>query len=141
MLINTYSEDIHLLIDGEFILSHEGDPLAMFIMYAIGTLPLIYQLEDGSIRQVWYADDASAAGRLDNLKSWWDQIVKIGPEYGYFPKASKTWLNVKDSVYEKATSVFQDTGVSIMIECSLGQQLENNCLLLSPMFRKRFRSG
>ena len=58
---------------------------------------------------MWYADDASAAGSLN-------RIVSIEPEYGYFPKASKTWLIVKDNDYEKATSLFQGTGVSITTE-------------------------
>ena len=44
----------------------QGDPLAM-AMYAIGTLPLIRRLSN-SVTQVWYADDAAAAGSLKNLR-------------------------------------------------------------------------
>ena len=47
VLINTYREHTELFIDGETILSREGttqgDPLAMG-MYALGTLPLIHEL-------------------------------------------------------------------------------------------------
>ena len=48
VLINTYREHTELFIDGETILSQEGttqgDPLAMG-MYALGTLPLIHELQ------------------------------------------------------------------------------------------------
>ena len=70
ILINTYREASELLIDGDVIYSMEGttqgDPLAM-AMYAIGTLPLIRRLSN-SVTQVWYADDAAAAGSLKNLR-------------------------------------------------------------------------
>ena len=32
-------------------------------MYAIGTLPLVQQL-DGIVKQTWYADDLAAASKL-----------------------------------------------------------------------------
>ena len=66
VLINTYRSSAELFIDGETIISQEGttqgDPLAMS-MYARGILPLIKQL-DHIARQVWFADDASAGGKL-----------------------------------------------------------------------------
>ena len=92
-LTNTYREDIQLVIDGKILISQEGttqgDPLAM-AMYAIAITPLIYQLGNEGIKQVWYADDATAAGDLQHLRTRWDQVVHIGPEYGYHPNAAKT---------------------------------------------------
>ena len=38
------------------------------------------------------------------LKEWWDHIVKLGPDYGYFPNATKTWLIVKEDHMEEATN-------------------------------------
>ena len=66
ILINCYREATELFVDGIVLYSEEGttqgDPLAM-PMYALATIPLINQLGDPSnIIQVWYADDASAAG-------------------------------------------------------------------------------
>ena len=78
----------------------QGDPAAM-AMYALGTRPLMdllenkAQLEINNTTQVFYADDASAAGKLDALKQWWDELQEIGPLFGYFPKPSKTWIVVK----------------------------------------------
>ena len=93
VLINTYRQHILLFIDGESILSQEGvtqgDLLAM-AMYAVAITPLIYRLTEKKLKQVWFADDASAAGKLAGLKSWWNNMTRIGPEYGYFPNSSKT---------------------------------------------------
>ena len=62
-------------MDGEVHFSQEGtaqgDPLAM-AMYAVAITPLIHRLEDREIRQVWFADDATACGNLTHLKTWWD---------------------------------------------------------------------
>ena len=40
-------------------------------------------------------------------------ISQIGPEYGYFPNASKTWLIVKENNHEQAKLMFQGTEVVI----------------------------
>ena len=46
----------------------QGDPLAMG-MYAVAITPLIHQLRQSKpdMLQVWFADDATAAGSLDSL--------------------------------------------------------------------------
>ena len=119
VLINTYREDIQLFIDGETLLSQEGttqgDPLAM-AMYAVAISPLIRHLQDEEAKQVWFADDATAGGELTRLRKWWDRIVELGPDYGYYPNASKTWLIVKESKLEEASTIFQETGVAITME-------------------------
>ena len=38
----------------------KGDPLAMS-MYVIGTIPLIHQLSNESIKQAWFTDNDSAS--------------------------------------------------------------------------------
>ena len=112
MLINTYREDVQLFIDGE---TTQGDPLAM-AMYALGILPLIQRLSGFGAKQAWYADDSAACGRMKELRSSWDHLVEVGPEYGYLPNASKTWLIVKEDLFENATTAFEGTGVSITTE-------------------------
>ena len=93
----------------------QGDPLSM-AMYAISTIPLIRQLSQENIVQVWYADDASAGGRLQSIRMWWDKLVQHGPAYGYFPNASKLWLIVKDAKLSEAHTVFQGSGIPITSE-------------------------
>ena len=65
-----------------------GDPLAM-PMYALGTIPLINRLS-GNGTHVWYADNATVCGRLSEVRLWWNHLVHIGPNFGYFPNPSKT---------------------------------------------------
>ncbi|XP_064388154.1 uncharacterized protein LOC135336323, partial [Halichondria panicea] len=116
VLINTYREDINLFIGGETLLSQEGttqgDPLAME-MYAIATNPIIKKLSKEHTKQVWFADDASASGDLHSLRKWWDTLNNIGPDYGYYPNASKTWLVVKNGCQIKANEMFGNTEVRI----------------------------
>eukprot|EP00731_Ephydatia_muelleri_P000748 Em0001g748a len=77
-----------LFVQDAIIFSREGttqgDPLAM-PMYALGILPLIQRIT-GDI--VWYADYASATGTIHNLR---EKITTIGPSYGYYANATKTW--------------------------------------------------
>ena len=108
-----------MFIDGETLLSQEGttqgDPLAM-AMYAIAVNPLIHQLKHDTTKQIWFADDATAGGKFNNLREWWDCLINIGPEYGYFPNASKTWLIIKEGCKDEATSTFEGTQVVITEE-------------------------
>ena len=119
ILINSYRQEINLFIDGETILSQEGTtqggPLAM-AMYAISSTPLINRLSNESVKQAWYADDASAAGNIRALRDWWDLLTQLGPDYGYYPNAPKTWLIVKEEILPLAETVFEGSGVSITKE-------------------------
>ena len=112
----TYRQHIPLYIEGESLLSKEGstqgDPLAM-AMYGVAITILIYRLAEENLKQVWYGDDASAAGKLVGLKNWWNNMTKIGPEYGYLQNASKTWLIVKEERLEEAKQLSEDTGIKI----------------------------
>ena len=52
-------------------------------MYALVTISLISLLSDtDNIKQVWYADDAMATGKLVSLCS--------GPGFGYFANAANS---------------------------------------------------
>ena len=117
ILSNTYQVPIKLFIVGEGEIDSsegttQGDPLAM-AMYALAIRPLIDKLRDAepNVRQVWFADDATAAGRLATLCQWWQLISTIGPDFGYNPNASKTHLVVKPELISKAKRIFQNTDV------------------------------
>lgn len=71
----------------------QGDPMAM-TMCALAIKPLIDKLRvlEPSVKQVWFADDATAAGRLASLYQWWEHIKTIGLYYGYYPNVGKTHL-------------------------------------------------
>ena len=61
-------------------------------VYALAIKPLIDKLRvlEPSVKQVWFVDDATAAGRLASLYQWWEHITTIGPYFGYYPNAGKT---------------------------------------------------
>ena len=69
--------------------------------------------ESLNVVQVWYADDASAAGGLSSIQSWWDDISSYGPAFGYYANASKTWLVTKESYLAKVREIFRDTQIKI----------------------------
>ena len=41
-------------------------------------------------KEVWYADDSDAAGSVEDVRKWWENLKFNGPCYGYYPKPSKT---------------------------------------------------
>ena len=84
-------------------------------MYALAILPRIRHIAD-NVQQVWYADDATATGSLKNLRTWWDKLVTVGPSYGYFVNAVKTWLITKEETHTRALDEFKDTQIRITQE-------------------------
>ena len=87
-------------------------------MYAIAMVPLINRISNNDEKQSWFADDAAVERILSGLRKWWDDLVKIGPDYGYFPNAKKkkTHLLVTDHMIAEATEVFKDTGIHVCTE-------------------------
>lgn len=123
-LKNTYQQCPKLVLKDDLshkvLLSKEGctqgDVVAM-AMYALGMKPLIDDLSNtidkDLLKQVWFADDSSAAGKLQELRKWWDTLCIKGPKYGYYPLASKTILLVKHGMLDKASQIFENSGVEI----------------------------
>ena len=69
--------------------------------------------------QVWFADDSVGVGVLVDVKVWWEVLNRIGPLYGYHPKAEKTILILKDeSLLQKAEELFGPDNVKITVEGS-----------------------
>ena len=94
----------------------QGDPLAT-PLYALATIPFIQKLSSpSSVRQVWYADDSAAVGKLSNILHWWRALSSHGPAFGYFVNNTKTWLVVKEEVESEAQSLFRDTNIHITSE-------------------------
>ena len=62
-------------------------------VYALSIQPLITALQTtSSTKQCWFADDASGAVPLGEIKNWWDTLTAIGPGFGYFPDAKSVGL-------------------------------------------------
>ena len=115
-LINTYRHPSRLFIaGGKEIPSQEGttqgDPLAM-PWYSLSTVPMInhLQTELDNIKQVWLADDAAAAGKIEELHEWYLCLENIGKQHGYYVNRTKSWLIVKSSeAAERAKILFGDS--------------------------------
>lgn len=118
---NCYSTPSRLFVlGGTEILSSEGttqgDPLAMPV-YAIGIIPILEAIKpDDSITHAAFADDLSGAGNLGPLRTWWNNLVTLGPKLGYYPKASKSWLVIKPEVEDEVHQVFAGTDIKITTE-------------------------
>ena len=139
-VINTYRYYSTLYVTGgEKLLSMEGttqgDPLAM-AWYSISTVALIDSLKAlvPLVKQVWLADDATAAGKLEQLKTWYNILIEEGQNIGYYVNRSKSWLIVKNEESEaRAKEIFGDT-VNITTE---GQR-HLGAVIGSPDFKSAY---
>ena len=52
------------------------------------------------------------------LHEWWNQLASLGPKYGYFAIATKTWLvtKIEHVATATATALFANTGVQVSSE-------------------------
>ena len=83
-------------------------------LYAISLQPLITQLNVSSLtKQCWFADDATGAGELGELKKWWGELTETGPSLAYHPNAKKCWLVTKPDKEQDAREIFDGTAVNI----------------------------
>ena len=93
----------------------QGDPIPM-PLYAIAITPLnelIKNSQTNSVRHVAFADDLSGAGKLIDLRVWWENITTHGPLLGYYPRWDKSWLVVKPHLLDAAKEIFTGTNVQI----------------------------
>ena len=66
------------------------------------------------VKQVWLADDASAAGNLQSLVSYFDSLSAEGKKFGYYVNEKKSWLILKNEVDDQeAKQIFK--GYEILI--------------------------
>ena len=55
-------------------------------------------------------------GKITELRTWWKDLVKFGPKFGYFPNASKSWLVTKESTHNLGKELFGDEGIQVTDE-------------------------
>ena len=87
-------------------------------MYALAIAPLMKKCANEST-QIWYVDDAAAGGSIYAISSWWKKLVENGPQFGYFPKASKPSVIVKPG-FEAITHGFLETLILLHLGVPLG---------------------
>ena len=85
-------------------------------LYAISTLPLIMSLQTASsAKQCWFADGASGAGPVTQIKDWWDALNILGPNLRYFPKSEKCWIVVKPEKEASVRKTFNGTAIRVTV--------------------------
>lgn len=69
------------------------------------------------------------------MKKWWDILNEKGPQFGYFPKPSKTVLIVKNAdEFRSAQEIFSGTGVKI----TTSGERHLGAVIGSPEFRSEY---
>ena len=71
-------------------------------IYAIPITPLVHRTSSEGLKQIWFADDAAGSAKLLGLRKWYDDLLRIGPRYGYVVKSDKRWLIVKEELLLEA---------------------------------------
>ena len=98
--------------------STQGDSTAMAAYAAIATIPLILMIADityqgdSSTKTATYADDFTAAGKITQLKKWWDTLCQLGSKIGHYPEGGKSWLIIKGN-QQDAADIFRGTCIKI----------------------------
>ena len=85
-------------------------------------------------REGAFAGDFTVAGKLSSIKDYWSQLISIGPKYGYFPKASKSYLIVKADQLPSAITLFDNSNINITVE---GKRLFG-ALVGSDSYKRKF---
>lgn len=84
------------------------------LMYAIAVLPLIQALVNREKwDQNWYTDDSACAAKLPRLCEWFERLVKMGLDFGYYPNPQKSIVVVDSKDEAEAHRLFDELGVTV----------------------------
>ena len=87
--------------------------------YGLATSVLLHKLKlvCERIKQVWLADDVTGAGKIRDLREWWDNVIVEGEKIGYYVSENKSWLILKDpSKLDQVKETFSNTQIKITVE-------------------------
>ena len=108
--------------------------------YAIGITPLLKLLHEFICmnnyisKEVAFSDDFTVAGKISEIRKFWDMIIISVLKYGYFPKAEKYFLIVKENYIDVANDQFVDTNVKITTTA----QRHLGAVIGSPNFKTEY---
>ena len=90
----------------------QGDTLTMGL-YALSIKPLITSLQGAcKIKQCWFADDASVAGPVVEIKRWWDILSATG----YYPNGKKSWIITKPDREIMVKEALKGTAINVTVQ-------------------------
>ncbi len=92
----------------------QGDCLAMSL-YGVALMPLASKMREAipEALQLWYCDDAGAAGKAMPNAQCLDFLVKFGPACSYFPEPCKSHYICKEEDEPAARQAFESFGLEI----------------------------
>ena len=88
----------------------QGEPTSMGT-YVLGVTPLLHFLHQSILinehrsKEVAFADDLTVAGKIEEIKQYWELLLQVGPKYDYYPKPSKSHLIVKEKHFDRAKDI------------------------------------
>ena len=71
---------------------------------------MLLAMQNDHKKMVGFANDVTTSRNLEALRRWWDALMEIGQNYGYYPLPTKSWLINK---LEEAVWVFGGTNIQI----------------------------
>ena len=89
------------------------------LFYALGITPIIdfLRMKIPNVKNVSLADDITGAGKISDIKVWWNLLITEGKKYGYVVNEHKSWLIAKDSeLLELSKTVFCDSAIKFTKE-------------------------
>ena len=86
------------------------------IAYGIGVLPLIRELWGAypCVTQPWYADDAGAGGKFEQIIAHIRDLQERGPPRGYYPEPTKNILVVAPRNVAQAEEFFRGMVIKVV---------------------------
>ena len=63
--------------------------------------------------QCWYTDDSVCAGKLSQIRLWFDKLIQLEPAYGYYAEPTKSVLVVAPQFEDVAKDYFKDLGITV----------------------------
>ena len=86
------------------------------IVYGIGVLPLIRELRGThpQVTQPWYADDAGAGGKFQQILDHFRYIQAQVPSRGYYPDPTKSILAVAPGNVARVEEHFRGMGIWVV---------------------------
>ncbi len=100
-------------LDGQEGVS-QGDPLSM-LLYGVALLPLVERVNEAYPGALipWFANDMAFTGSASNCAGGFNLTSELGPQYGYFPVADKSYHVCKLEHEAEAKVAFAEFGLEV----------------------------
>lgn len=63
-----------------------------------------------------FADDASGAGPVAEIKKWWNILWAIGPDFGYYTNGKICWIITKLDKEIIVKEAFKETAINVTVQ-------------------------